>query len=285
MLGYDFVWESGVSGIIGQCRPLDASSFFEIIDGDNVRRSVYENVSKEIAKYLISFFGGRYAGRRNNELIYPVTLDDGQRVFLFVRSNISSQGVGGSTATSNGLADSLRAEVLEKPVRRNGFMIIYTHFAKSTGIEYLPKETREGMRRLAERHREGDLYVTTTARLLRYYANHKYLRWHVESVDGSKLIQIDGISDPVRGDFMPSIDDLAGITFYVDNPADSRIFLRGNEITFLVRNPPDHTSRPSVMIPTHPLPPLDHKMLEYRARGYFRGYLRIEDRCEVANSR
>lgn len=43
--------------------------------------------------------------------------------------------------------------------------------------------------------------MTTTAKLLKYYVNRKYLNWHIEFTEQSVNIYID-ISDPVRGTFI-----------------------------------------------------------------------------------
>lgn len=268
ILKYDFVWEGAVSGIIGQGRPLDLMSFFEVVDRDNIIQTGYQNFSKEVAKYLFSYTGGKYSSRSNNELVFPGTLDDGQKVFYFVRSSITPKDLG-RAANSVGLADSLRESVLDKLVQRNGFTIIYTHLGKNSELEYIADETRDGLERLAKRHQKGDIYVTTAARLLRYYVNRRYLHWHVESDRGYKLIYIDRISDPVRGDFLPTIDDLAGVTFYVNDSVHSQIIFKGEAVDSVIRNGPDHTGRSSIMIPISPLPVIDEKMLEYKEKGYF----------------
>jgi hypothetical protein len=51
----------------------------------------------------------------------------------------------------------------------------------------------------------------------------------------------------VPGPEFPALD-LHGQTFYVTDPATARVFLDGTEMTTLLRNPPDHTGRPSVTI-------------------------------------
>lgn len=267
-LGYRFVWTGDVSGIIGQGRPLDLYSFVESLDRDNLISSLYENALKEIAKYILSFAGTRYSSRRYNDLIYPLQLDDGQTVFGFVRSSVSHEGVW-KAATASGLADLLREEVLKTLIDREGYMILYTHLGKNEGYPYVPKETQDALRLLEKEFRAGKIYVTTTAKLLKYHANNRYLEWHTSLVGKRKNIIIDSIRDPVRGVFVPVIDDLQGITFYTDDPLNTNMFIRDKKVMDAVRNEADHTGVKSIMIPVKRLATLDDKMIEYKKAGYF----------------
>ncbi|OEU79042.1 MAG: hypothetical protein BA873_07680 [Desulfobulbaceae bacterium C00003063] len=267
-LGYIFVWTSDVSSIAGQGVPLNLHSFFTALDREHLVQSLYRNVFKEIYKYLLSLVGGKYSNRKHNDLIYPVRLEDGQYAFGFVRSNISYRGIG-ATANSVGLADILREDTVKELNESGGYMIIYTHLGKNNGYPYFSKATQKALRLLEREYRNGNIYVTTTARLLKYYVNNKYLIWHSTISGNESNIYIECISDPVRGSFVPTIDDLRGISFYTNDPTNTHVFIQEKEITEIMSNENDYTNRKSIMIPLKPLPRLDSKMREYKKKGYF----------------
>ena len=274
-LGYTYVCTGDVSSIVGQGVSLRLRSFFAAVDREHLVSSMYRNVFKEICKYLLSFVCEKYSNRKHNDLIYVFRLDDGQFVFGFVRSNVSYRGIAVGD-TSAGLADILREDIFNELNENGGYMIIYTHLGLNNGYPYISKATQKGLRLLEREYRKGNTYVTTTARLLKYYVNNKYLIWH-SSINGTdRNIYINRISDPVRGSFVPRIDDLRGITFYTDDPINTHIFIRDKKITEIVRNKNDYTSRKSIMIPLKALPRLDDKMREYKEKGYF-GSLVIGD--------
>ncbi len=267
-LGYLFVWTDIVTGIIGQGTPLLPSSLFASVDRRHLFSSMYHVVLKEICKFIAAPFVNRYTNRRKNELIYPYVLDDGQRLFNFARCDTFYKGIGPG-ATAAGLADNLRPEVLNRLMRVQGYMIIYCHIGKNDGYPYLPEQTCKALRLLEQEHRNGNIFVTTTARLLTYHVNNKYLQWRVEDRKTKKLIQIDNINDPVRGSFVPTIHDLAGITFYTDSPDNTDIHIAGKKVEKVERNDIDFIGKPSIMIPWEPLPKLDNKMKEYKHNGFF----------------
>jgi len=267
-LGYQFVWIGEVSSIVGQGRPLKLGSFFASLNIEHFPQSLYNNVFKEICKYFLSFVSTKYANRKHNDLIYPLRLDDGQYVFGFVRSNVSFGGIKGG-ATSDRLADILTPNILKGLIDSRGYMIVYTHFGQNSGYPYISERTQNALRLLESDYRKGNIYVTTTDRMLRYYANNKYLRWHSRIDENKKNIYIESVSDPVRGSFTPTIEDLRGITFYTDDPENTDIFIKNERINDILKNNIDHENRKSVMIPLKPLPKIDAKMIEYKSKGYF----------------
>lgn len=268
-VGYRFVWIGEVSSIVGQGVPLSLHSFFSALDKKHLILSMYQNVFKEICKYALSFLCKKYSNRKHNDLTYPLRLDDGQYVFGFVRSNVSYRGLSGVATTSSGLVDILREDLLKKLNESGGYMIVYTHLGNNKGYPYISKETQNALRLLEREYKKGNIYVTTTAKLLKYYVNNKYLVWH-SSINGKdKNIHIVNISDPVRGTFIPAINDLRGITFYTNDPANTYILIQDKKIDEVIRNEIDFTNRRSIMIPLKPLPELDNKMKEYKKKGYF----------------
>jgi len=268
-LGVNFVWTGEVSSIIGQGIPLSLYSFFDPWDRQHLLKSLYNNVFKEIYKYSLSFLGKKYSGRRLNDLTYPLKLDDGHYVFGFIRNNVFYQGIGAGASTLEALAGVLREDVLKKLNENKGYMIVYAHFGKNKGYPYISENAQTALRRLEREYTRGNTYVTTTKKLLEYYVNNKYLTWHSQRALNRRYIYITSITDPVRRTFVPTIDDLRGITFYTDDPINTHILIQDMELKEIVQNDKDDTNRKSIMIPLKPLTKLDQLMREYKEKGYF----------------
>ena len=264
-LGLRFFWTKDVTSIVGQGRALTLPAYFSGFDRCNKLGSLKNFALKEMVKFSLAPMWGRYSTRLHNDLIWPVELEDGQRVFGFSRCNMSS----GQRSCAGGLAENLRPGVLQALVDSEGYMVIYTHIGKNDGYPYLSEELCGNLKGLAERSRGGEILVATTSRLLNYYANRKYLEWHSEVHDGKTLICVDSISDPVRGKFEPTVEDLQGATFYVEDPDEVVMLIGGEPYTGFSRNGTDHTRRKSVTIPWVGLESIDELMLEYRDRGLF----------------
>jgi hypothetical protein len=267
-LGVTFVWLLDVSSIIGQDRPLEFDDFFAIYQHQHPISSLYNGTLKEFCKFLLAPFWSKYRQRWSNSLLYATALDDGRPVFAIARADISHKGIG-PDATAPGLAQSLRPEVLDELIGNGGTMIVYTHLGKNDGPPYLTPQTVESLRLLNEHNSSGAIFVTTSSRLLNYVVNRDYLVYEFVPDGGGLKIYIKAISDPVRGRFIPTVDQLQGITFYVDNPQSTKVFLQGNLLEEVVVNPPDTAGRASISIPWRKLEPLDSLMRDYKAQGIF----------------
>ncbi len=264
-----FLWHHAVTGIVGQDRSLSLVSFFDAFDPKNPSYSFYNYTIKEIVKYLSSVYGNRqYKMRKSNDLVTVTHLDDGQPIFEFIRSNFGFRGVWDS-ANSNGLGHSLRKSILKKLIEVEGYSIIYTHLGENDGFPYISQSTQKALKYLEEQYRNGNIWVTTTYKLLNYNVNIKYLHWktHVEN-DSLKII-IEKIIDPVRGEYIPTVEDLRGITFFTKNPDKASIYIQNTKIKEVTKNDADQNFKKSIMITLKPLPRIDLKMKEYKSKGYF----------------
>src|SRR5262249_52282553 len=128
-----------------------------------------KTMAKEYVKHGLARFGGdKYAMHGANDLVRPVELRDGQRVWEFMRCNPHFGGVWcGDTA--GGSAGVLATRFLDRLVARGGICILYTHLGKIRRIdEPFELPTRRAFELLAEYFRAGKLLVTTTRRLLGY---------------------------------------------------------------------------------------------------------------------
>jgi hypothetical protein len=266
-LGYNFIWVQDITSVVGQGRPVNPLIFLDAFNKKYYFQSFYNNVFKEIVKFGLSPISRKYRPRLTNDLIWPHKLDDGQMVFAFVRSNVHPKGL--KNASSKDLSDCLTPNILNSLIENEGYMIIYTHLGKNNDGPWISNKTIEALRRLEKAFSEGIIYITTTAKLLKYYANRKYLNYHVITKNGEQKIIIEGISDPVRGEYIPDVEDLMGITFFIDNPENANIYIKDQLISDVKRNYPVSNERKSIMINLKWLPKMDKKFLEYREQGYF----------------
>lgn len=188
----------------------------------------------------------------HGELVEPLTLRDGRRV----RSLCRYSGMSGRTPVLADLPAQLSAANLEALVNAGGYAIVYQHLSvrrirpgSGTGAYrpvdeawFAPAELA-ALRRLAERHHEGDIWVAPTTSLLRYRDAFRGLSWSSrDTTDGNVIV----ISGPVRR------EALVGMTFYTDRPDATRIAVEdadGSERMVPTRvNPPDESSRRSISI-------------------------------------
>ncbi|MFX0136472.1 MAG: hypothetical protein ACFFDN_22720, partial [Candidatus Hodarchaeota archaeon] len=246
--GIKFAWLGRVTMITGQAVPISLETFSNIFDSDHPIYSLI-NISKEFAKNVLAVFGNKkYAMHKKNDLIRIAELDDGQKIYEFIRFDNYWKGVS-TGANSNGLCYVISERTLNRLKKIGGYMIIYTHFGRNSNCsQYICKETQNALRNLAKEFEEGNIYVTTTSKLLNYYITYKYLNWSYESQNGKIKIHIHNIKDPIFGSFVPSVENLNGLTFYLPNMSKTIIYLGNKEITAVKRNPADYTKKESITI-------------------------------------
>lgn len=248
--GIKFVWKGRSSSIVGQDTPYALSTFKRIFDRAHSAHTI-ANILRELAKATLARLGNRRFGlHRDNRLLQLSQLQDGQSVYEFKRCNSHWRGLS-KGHDSEGLAYVIRRQTLNELLAAEGYMVIYTHLG--VGLDrppYLPPATQAALQGLAEAYRAGDHYITTTSRLLTYYLNRRNMQWTYQVDEAESVrITIHGVADSIAGRSSPSIEELQGITFYVPNRFNARIFLGRDELNNIERNPPDHTGKESVMIP------------------------------------
>jgi len=247
--GIKFVWLGRVTMIVGQSDAITLETFMSIFDSDHPLYSLI-NISKEIAKNAMGVFGSKkYAMHGNNDLVGITELDDGQKIYEFIRFDDNWRGVA-TGADSKGLAYAISNKNLNRLKETGGYMIVYTHLGKSGNCsQYICKDTQNALRALGGEYRVGNIYVTSTSKLLNYYIRQRYLNWSYEIDNNETIIHIHNILDPVFGPFLPAIQELKGITFYVPSSRDTRILIGNKEIKGIEKHPADFNGKESVTIP------------------------------------
>jgi hypothetical protein len=253
-LGYGirFVWIGATTRMIGQSTADPSASLPTVFDPRYPLRSSI-SVLKEIRKKVLGQWGDeRYVMCRQNRLMRATQLGDGQRVHEFMRHWSHPVGVG-QGATSRGLAYAISRRAMEHLKAVGGFMIVYTHLGKNSDCQqFIAPETQERLRDLEGDYRNGEVYVTTTSKLLNYRRAHQYVAWSCQQNNGCTQIHIDHLDDPVFGRTFPAIGQLQGLTFYVPDSRRADIYVTGVRVDGVQRNPADDSRMASVTIPlTH----------------------------------
>ena len=91
----------------------------------------------------------------------------------------------------------------------------------------------------------GEILVTTTRRALGFCLARRHIRFQSDCAEGCCTIRIA----TRNGTMHHGPSDLDGLTFYVDDPGRTRLFIDNAEVPNLLRHPPDSSGRRSVSLP------------------------------------
>jgi hypothetical protein len=201
---------------------------------------------------------------RQTALVEPYRLRDGQRVRRFWRYS----GVGGRTPVLDDLPRQLSRTNLDELVRAAGYAIVYQHLGvrrvrpgfgtgayASVGASWFTPAELSALRGLAQRHRDGEIWVAPTTQVLRYRDVHSGLRWDARR-DRERDIIVIRPSGTAAGLSQPARNDVKDLTFYCERPEATVVYLegiRGLEVLDDIRqNPADATLQPSVTVLPRP---------------------------------
>jgi hypothetical protein len=252
-LGYGirFAWLGAYTRIVGQSPAVGTprSAFATIVDP---RYPLHSGISlaKELRKSLLGWRGDpRFTLHCRNQLTQVTPLADGRKIHEFARYCDHPAGIpyGG---TAHGLARLLSRRALEHLKAIHGFTIVYTHFGQNdSSPQVIPTATQAALRYLAREHRDGNIFVTTTSRLLNYAHSLQYLAWSQYHGAAGVRITIEHLDDPIFGRTLPAAARLQGLTFYVADRHRADVYLRDVRIDDIQRNPADESGVESVTIP------------------------------------
>jgi hypothetical protein len=153
------------------------------------------------------------------DILYPVTLADGQKLWGFRRYTPGWNIYDLDTQLSDAHLDAC--------IKKGLPVVVAQHFGGTDLYKPFIELSRQALRRLAERHEHGEILITRTSRLLEYLRVRDHLVFEV----ADSYINILAIDDPQLGyDADPSLASLRGITFYIDDMAQSAILVNGQPI-------------------------------------------------------
>jgi SAM-dependent methyltransferase len=153
----------------------------------------------------------------------------------------------------------LSDENLDAIVEREQIAIVAQHLGATRPLLRLGGPTVAALRRLDERQERGEILVARTERALVYNRNRELVRYSVTRDGDRTAIDIVGVDDPVRGRFVPSLEDLAGLTFRVRDPGRVDLLLASQPLdeALIQRNPSDGVA-PSIGLKWHEPDLTDH---------------------------
>jgi hypothetical protein len=183
--------------------------------------------------------------------IYPITLRDGNRMWGFHRYTYDrlKRGVNW-TWGPKALDIQLTRVKLDSLVKRKQYAVIAQHFGG--GNEPVPFDAKnaQALRLLASYQSSGKILITRTSRLLNYNIAQKYIHYSVSNENGRIKIILLSIDDPLFGKQPVALDKIRGLTFYVNDPHQTDIFVGGRLLHSpdVQYNPPDQTGKRSISI-------------------------------------
>jgi hypothetical protein len=249
--GIRYVNLGSSTSIVGQDAAVSWRTYCCIHDRGRSLKSM-RNSAKSFFKRALSQFGilrAKYFLHRDNALIGIRKLQDGRRVYEFMRYEVDPDGIGYG-ATARGLAANISENVIQRLLEVEGAGIVYTHLGKN-GVDsiWVSPFTANALRNLSRHSRAGHILVTTTYKLLNYCTVRRALRWTFDADSTETVIRIHGIRDPLLGEIAVDGENMQGITFFVPEGKPVRIFVGKSEWRNWTLNPPDESGRPSVSFP------------------------------------
>lgn len=247
--GIRYAWVGSHTRIVGQDAEGRSSRLSTLWDSYHPVSSIM-GALKEARKIALGRVGDqRYVMHPENRLMGVLQLSDGQQLHEFMRYGNHPVSVG-EGATSRGLAYVISERALRHLKARRGFMIVYAHLGKNSGCkEVIARESQTALRNLERESRDGEIFVTTTAKLLNYYRAYRYLEWSQNDAEGHVQIHIHHLRDPVLGTMVPGVEQLQGITFYVPEGISAEVFIGDTRVEGVVCNPADDSGKESVSLP------------------------------------
>ena len=213
--------------------------------GDNPATNLYWS-DLAVENGLKFNWGGSLPGLTDDLCGEIHTLGDGNKVFNF------PMYVGAAQTYLSTLGQQINTAIQNKSTEK--YMIAYTYFGRGGWTQ----QTIDGLRNLKTEYDNGTIWVTTASKLLMYNYVTKYLDY---TVNGNIII-INHVNCPLAGgNYLPTLKELEGITFYDDHPENLSIVYAGETLTTTV-NETDGVNK-SISIPTTRLQPIQ---LPYKAR-------------------
>ncbi len=235
-----FVWKGRVTSLVAQNCPRDYGALF---DSRHPLASL-KTLAIEWMKGMLARAGSeKYAMHGANRVLRETRLPDGTRVLEFMRCNPAWRGVS-AFETAREFHRVVTPRMLAQLARQEGCSVLYTHLGKILNPDHpFPQATCRAFELLGKWQRNGRILITTTRRLLGY----------CRSVEYAAFTSKEGKGTEIHLDSPFAEEDLQGLTFYVDDPELTRLFINGSPFCELVANPADASGRRSVSIPWRPL--------------------------------
>ena len=215
--------------------------FDRYMQGDNPSSPYYiaDLVQQEGVKFLwADNYDNQYV---YSSMLYPIRLRNGTKIWGFHRftgtrtfwhKKREKEVVWREEWTPYKLAVELSDSRLQQLIQAQGYTIVATHLEGNADKMPLPTTAIEALTHLAHLQDEGKILVARTSRLLWYNLVQQGLTYRVLSGTHHPITYIDvtGVNDPVDGNFVPTWQELRGITWFVPHPNHATIIINGQLI-------------------------------------------------------
>ncbi|MFT5707580.1 MAG: hypothetical protein ACI9ES_001875 [Oceanospirillaceae bacterium] len=232
-----FIWKGRVTSIVAQ----NASrSYAAIFNKTEVLKSGKTILLEFIKGWFARLGNVKYAMHKENNVLRQSKLVDGTKINEFMRCNPSWGGVS-CFDQARGIHHVLTEKMLDTLVKKEGCSILYSHLGKIHSIaEPFISETRQAFELLADYQNKKQILTATTRRLLGYNRTVNELTFSVKKVANETHIYL---STAYTG------SDLDGLTWYVEQPREVRLYINEQLLDAIIINPPDINNRSSISIP------------------------------------
>jgi len=176
---------------------------------------------------------------KTNEVLRKTRLVDGTPVIEFMRCNPSWAGVS-VFDSARGIDQVLTKSVLDTLVKNKGCSIFYSHLGKVFSKEApFQDKTRKAFELLASYQNNKHILTATTRRLLGYCRTVDELDFLIKTVGKETHIYL---ATAYSG------EDLDGLTWYVEEPKQVKLYINEQLFDGVIINPQDINNRSSISI-------------------------------------
>jgi hypothetical protein len=181
--------------------------------------------------------------------LFEISLRDGQRIWGFHRyTHEITKGKNDWTWVPREVHRQITKERLDGLVAKGQYAILGQHLGGyNIGFPFDEKGVKT-LRMLADYQDQGKVLVAKTSRTLKYADAHRFVKYAVAHQDGETWLNILAIQDPLFGPQPLTLDNVRGLTFYVDRPEKTHLLLGMKPLgsdQYQV-NPSDETGKTSI---------------------------------------
>lgn len=194
-----------------------------INSGDDPAETTYYHTDVTIP-YGIRFFWNGAVTEGLDTLLVAATLRDGQKLWSFPRYYENA-----SDGVTNWQMKYFHEQITEarlNEIKTGKYMIVAQHFG---AYKYVwPQTAIDAWKLLAAEWEANNILVTRTSRLLRYNLANDCVQWTYDAEADAVIITT--IADPQLGSFVPTLNDIRGLT-WEGTTAATRVFIGATEVT------------------------------------------------------
>ena len=231
-IGCEFAWTGKTTHIIGQNANKNISVLTKEFIQWILKRTKYRNVKDPIYD-------------NGNDLFNPLFLRDGNKIWEFTRY-INAWGNAG-ILDLNEFADQIQPRVLKRLILNEGIMILYTHFNENL-FNSISTNLYKNLKLLCDFTIQNDIFITTTARLLKFWELSNFISYDIRNVGKNTIITLNENLHTSLGIKPIENIHLQGLTFYIGLSGSYSIVFKGEVLNTII-NPPDETGKKSITIP------------------------------------